>query len=575
MIRFICPACSSKLKVKESALKKSLTCPRCHERLLFSGSGPVPVVCRNLEQPPKLLGSEPTWVDAEFEELPQSPKQNWDSTPAGVRESQPSVPSNQFAFDYVGDEYQWERDRQRRNNAIILSLAALGIGLVVILGLVIIIAKSKEQQKEIASNEIHKAPGVRQPVREQPRRPIQQPQQPGQSPREANSENEPSESSPSRALDLPDDLPTKSKSVVTAADIERDKSLVLQFVKVRILPKGIKDPQWKGPWQAQQDTKEGKLYRLRGVASVLGDDFRKRESLVAYYLFVFDDAVARWQKDPGDLTKVTICKVLDPEPLDSSESANPSISSSPGKVAEKERNPAKESKNSRIPGYRIRTIEGFRTIISDVVLAHDDDKTFVRKPVDTLRSELLEIVNLLPVRCVRTLRKVPIWVEWHDDNDPDLNRGVIAKYYGVSGNYRVWSLAHNKNPLKANCIEIIDLKTITEHRQGDGKTNQAVILHELAHAVHIQLFGANNVAIRQAYQQAVDRKLYEDSDGPNGSTRTRYARTNDHEYFAELSCAYFDKLQYYPRTREDLRTYDPAGFRVMELTWGKARQDTP
>jgi hypothetical protein len=575
MIRFTCPVCSAKLKVKESSLKKSLTCPKCHEQLFFSGNASVPVVTRNLELPPKRLGSEPSWVDAEFEELPTSRKQPPTPTTAGSRELEGSVPSNEFESDYLQDEYQWEQDRQQRNKTITLSLALLGVGLVAVLGILIIVAKSKDQQKELASKEIHRKSDAREIAREPAKGAIQQ-RQPEQLLPEINSETEPGpESLPSPALDLPDDLITKSRPVISAVEIDRDHGLVLQFVKVKILPKGIKDPQWKGPWQAQKDTKEGKLYRIRGVASVLGDDFRQRESLVAYYLFIFDDAVTRWQKDPGDLSKVTICQVLDPEPLDSSVPSNPSIANGPGKLGERDQSPARQSKNSKIPGYKIQTIEGFRTIISDVVLTHDDDKAFIRKPLDTLKAELLEIVSILPARCVRTLRKVPIWVEWHDDNDPDLSRGVIAKYYGVSGNYRVWSLAHSKNPLKANCVEIIDLKTITAMRQRSGQSSQAVILHELAHAVHIQLFGSNNVAIRQAYQQAVDRKLYEDSAGPNGSSRKQYARANDHEYFAELSCAYFDRLGYFPKTRDELKEYDPVGFRIMELTWGKARQDTP
>ena len=575
MIRFVCPACSSKLKVKEPSLKKSLACPKCHERLLFSGNASVPVVTRNLEAPPKLLGSEPSWVDAEFEELSPTREKPWTSMTEGPRESAAGVPANELETDYLGDEYQWERDRQQRNKAIALSLAAIGTGLVVVLGIVIIVAKPKDQRKEVATNEIHKKSDLQESVREPAQWPLQQ-RHPEQRPPEVNSETDPRpESLPNPALDLPDDSLTKSKPVISAAEIDRDHALLLQFLKVKILPKGIKDPQWKGPWPAQQDTKEGKLYRIRGVANILGDDFRQRESLVAYYLFIFDDAVSRWQKDPGDLSKVTICKVLDPEPFGSSESSKTSNASGPAKVEEREQSAAKQSKTSKIPGYKIQTIEGFRTIISDVVLAHDDDKAFIRKPLETLRAELLEIVNLLPARCVRTLRKVPIWVEWHDDNDPDLGRGVIAKYYGVSGNFRVWSLAQNKNPLKANCVEIIDLKTITAHRQRSGQPNQAVILHELAHAVHIQLFGSNNVAIRQAYQQAVDRKLYQDSDGPNGSVRKQYARANDHEYFAELSCAYFDRLGYFPKTRDELREYDPVGFRIMELTWGKARQDTP
>jgi hypothetical protein len=49
-----------------------------------------------------------------------------------------------------------------------------------------------------------------------------------------------------------------------------------------------------------------------------------------------------------------------------------------------------------------------------------------------------------------------------------------------------------------------------------------------------------------------------------------YAATNDHEYFAELTCCYMDKLHYFPFTRDDLKTHDPNGYKLMEAVWGKA-----
>lgn len=99
-----------------------------------------------------------------------------------------------------------------------------------------------------------------------------------------------------------------------------------------------------------------------------------------------------------------------------------------------------------------------------------------------------------------------------------------------------------------------------------------MLLHELAHAVHVQLFGAHNAAIRAAYLQARERKLYDESTTVYGRKIVPYARTNELEYFAELSRAYLHKLNYYPFTRDDLKKHDPLGYKMMELTWGKAKQ---
>jgi hypothetical protein len=573
MIRFICPGCSSKLKIKALAQGKSHSCPRCGAKLNFSGTPDVPVVSLKLENQPKLLGKEASWVDVEFEETTSNSQKHFNPPPANRAESPAASPGNDMASDLLYDEYEWERERQKRNRIVVGSLIAVGAIFVGGLGILVLKAKSAEREKAIAGAE-HERQKPSPPTRRLEIDNAQMNDRPSSFPPAGTRGTSNGGSNPAAppVLDVP--VPEEhavARPIIPKSEIARDHEVVLQFVKVKIFPKGVREIHWKGPWDAERDEKRGKLYRMRGLATVLGDDFRQRDALVAYFFFVFDDRVTQWQKDPGDLAKLTICTVTDSEPFGSPDSPDNSTENANESKRETGMGPLVESRSLKVPGYKVLTVEGFKVLVSELVLTHNSDSEFARKPMDILGSEIAEIVRILPPRCIRILRKVPIWVEWHDEADPDVSRGVIAKYYGVSGNYRVWSLGHNKNPLKANCVEVVSLKRIAQSRQRTDSPNQAVILHELAHAVHIKLFGSNNVAIRQAYQQAVDRKLYEDSDGPNGTPRTQYARTNDHEYFAELSCAYFDRLGYFPRTRVDLRKYDPAGFRVMELTWGKAR----
>ena len=98
-----------------------------------------------------------------------------------------------------------------------------------------------------------------------------------------------------------------------------------------------------------------------------------------------------------------------------------------------------------------------------------------------------------------------------------------------------------------------------------------VLLHEFAHAVHAHVVGSNSPQVLTAYNQAIDRKLYEEAEDVYGRTIKPYARKNDHEYFAEVSCAYLDKLHYFPFTRADLQKHDPAAYKLMEAVWGKAK----
>jgi hypothetical protein len=224
-----------------------------------------------------------------------------------------------------------------------------------------------------------------------------------------------------------------------------------------------------------------------------------------------------------------------------------------------------------IPGYKHRNIEGFDVLLHAKVLEHENDAAFKRKPLDVLELELNTITRALPPRTVKVLHGIVIWVEWDETDDPDYG-AAIAKYYGVWGNRAMWSLSNDKHPLKANNIEIISLKSLTKEHQPGIKLERCVILHELSHAVHLQLFGPDNPHVKAAYRQAMERKLYDEAEDVYGKKRKPYARVNDREYFAELSCAYLNKLHYFPFNREDLKKHDPTGYKMMEATWGTPKQ---
>jgi hypothetical protein len=190
-----------------------------------------------------------------------------------------------------------------------------------------------------------------------------------------------------------------------------------------------------------------------------------------------------------------------------------------------------------------------------------------------LDLELGTIVKRLPARYVTGLRKILLWVEWEDKSDPDLEKGVVAKYYGTLGNLALWSLARGKHPGKANNVEVINMRSLTREHQPGVKLERCVLLHELAHAVHHQALGSNNAVIKATYQQAMKRKLYDEAKDVFGRTRKPpYAARNEREYFAELTCAYLDKLHYHPFTADELKKHDPQGYALMEKIWGPRKK---
>jgi hypothetical protein len=95
---------------------------------------------------------------------------------------------------------------------------------------------------------------------------------------------------------------------------------------------------------------------------------------------------------------------------------------------------------------------------------------------------------------------------------------------------------------------------------------KTVLLHELAHAVHDKIFSMDNTFIENAYAQAMERGLYVDN--TEVPPLKRYAATNAAEYFAEVSCAYLDQLDYKPKNADQLKDYDSVGYEIMEKAWG-------
>src|SRR5262245_975414 len=228
--------------------------------------------------------------------------------------------------------------------------------------------------------------------------------------------------------------------------------------------------------------------------------------------------------------------------------------------------PAKsKSKPDVVPGYELRTIEGFTVLINRKAL---DEIEKVRgsyeiEPLDVLENELRALNTILIPKVLKPLQTVRIFVEW-DDTPPGTTLSEEEKARGsrVVAVYRSGSPLRAAqegkiHPLKMNAVEVMTLKRLTEMHQ-KGK-DQIILLHELCHTVHHVFLTFENRDVKAAYQQAMDRRLYDKV----------YAKTNANEYFAEISCAYLDRCNQAPREAAELKDYDPVGYRLMEQTWGK------
>ena len=98
------------------------------------------------------------------------------------------------------------------------------------------------------------------------------------------------------------------------------------------------------------------------------------------------------------------------------------------------------------------------------------------------------------------------------------------------------------------------------------------LVHELAHAYHLEQWPESRSDIYDAWKHAEELGLYRDVKDDQGQTlKQAYALQNHLEYFAELSCMYFVGCNYAPFNRTELKTYDPVGYDLVEKLWGLSR----
>jgi hypothetical protein len=213
-----------------------------------------------------------------------------------------------------------------------------------------------------------------------------------------------------------------------------------------------------------------------------------------------------------------------------------------------------------MPGYETREIDGFLVLFSKRAI--EESIKAGGKPFDAIVSEFHGLNDVLPGNVLKVLRGVRIWIEW--DERAEKNPKVVARYW----HNRIWAPDAGE-PWKTDAVEVLSLKRLTRVKSLPTNGVQLVLLHELAHVVHVLFLpgGCDNPAVTLAYKQAKERGLYKDVKDAYGRLGPAYALTNELEYFAELSCAYLDRCYYFPFDCDDLKDYDRPGYDLVKSVW--------
>jgi hypothetical protein len=206
--------------------------------------------------------------------------------------------------------------------------------------------------------------------------------------------------------------------------------------------------------------------------------------------------------------------------------------------------------------HTTRTIEGW-TVRIDNRLLSEPDRELGQRAIKLLSMRLADIVWTLPDDKVKWLRTVPIVL---DKTHGDL---VSAQYHPSAG----WLRDNGYDTSLAHCVHIPDAAYFVSGKM--SYEQPWAVLHELSHAYHDQVLGFDDQRIMTAWKAFVASGKYKSVPHMNGRMREHYGLTNQKEFFAEMTEAYFGMNDFYPFNSVELKREEPELFKLMHEIWGK------
>lgn len=206
----------------------------------------------------------------------------------------------------------------------------------------------------------------------------------------------------------------------------------------------------------------------------------------------------------------------------------------------------------------IRQVAGWTVHVSPALLATNAPAT--ERAIELLAAQLGEITRAVPPRALEELRKVPLWIS--------------PEYPGVQPRAEYhpnvdWLREHGRDTAMAKAVEFTNVRIF----ESETRRMPNFTLHELAHAYHDRVLpgGFENATLKAAYERAKATTNYARVEQRFGDGRKAYGRayamTDQMEFFAESTEAFFSTNDFFPFTREELRRHDPETCTLLEKLW--------
>jgi hypothetical protein len=186
------------------------------------------------------------------------------------------------------------------------------------------------------------------------------------------------------------------------------------------------------------------------------------------------------------------------------------------------------------------------------------DPSLLQQCLQVLESNARRIQEVLPSAAWKKISDLPIWLEYKRDWD----------YGGAYFASQEWLIANGLSGAKAKSIQFHSSLAVM------AGSMQNPLMHEVAHAYHDLVLSYSYWPILAAYRSAELSGRYNAVRHSSGRIERAYAMSNQSEFFAALSEAYFGIADYYPFTREDLREFDPVSYRLISNAWERPFEES-
>ena len=216
---------------------------------------------------------------------------------------------------------------------------------------------------------------------------------------------------------------------------------------------------------------------------------------------------------------------------------------------------AQDKKEAEKPtSHTKRTVEGWTIRIDDRLLK-PENKEKLDRAIHFLEAKLIDIKIVVPEDKVKKLQTVTIVL--------DQTHGKLSsmQYHPGAG----WLTSNGYSADLVKCVHLPRIDDLVTKRN----TNEQpwVILHELAHAYHDLFLGFDEPRIKDAYENYKKSGKGDMTLLYNGKRVKHYALTNQMEFFAEMTEAYFGTNDFFPFNRAELKESEPQIYEVLKNTW--------